>query len=120
MSSADDFFKGLVFGVALGATAGILLAPKSGAETREDLKKLAEDLGDKATDLYKDARKEVNKKIAELKKAGQKIDYEEYKRLVGKVVDEVKKDGKVTAQVAKQIGEQLGEDWAYIRDTMVD
>ena len=35
MSSSDDFFKGLILGAVVGATAGILLAPKSGAETEK-------------------------------------------------------------------------------------
>ena len=33
-----SFWKGTLIGVALGAAAGLLLAPKSGKETREDLK----------------------------------------------------------------------------------
>ena len=33
----DGFFKGFVIGGIIGAVAGILLAPKSGRETREDL-----------------------------------------------------------------------------------
>ena len=37
-SSTDDFFKGLLFGAVIGAAAGVLLAPKSGAETRADIK----------------------------------------------------------------------------------
>lgn len=40
MSSSEDFFKGLLFGTAVGLTAGILLAPKAGSETRRILKDL--------------------------------------------------------------------------------
>ena len=49
-NSAESFIKGFVLGIVGGGIAGILLAPKSGAETREDIKKLAIDLKEKATD----------------------------------------------------------------------
>ena len=53
-SDIDSFLKGLVLGVVGGAVAGILLAPKSGVETREDIKRLTLELKDKAVDLYED------------------------------------------------------------------
>ena len=61
-SSGDDFFKGLLFGAVIGATAGILLAPQSGVKTREDIKKLALDMGDKAQDLYPMLENRLKKK----------------------------------------------------------
>lgn len=117
MNSSGDFFKGLLFGTVVGVTAGILLAPKSGEETREDIKKLALDTADKAEKTYSKARKEVMQKIEELKEAGKKIDVEEYKRLVTKVIDEIKTDGEVTSDVAKEIGEKLNKDWNRIKET---
>src|SRR6185312_10792916 len=36
---ARSFWKGTLVGAVLGAVAGILLAPKSGKETREDIKR---------------------------------------------------------------------------------
>lgn len=119
MSSSDDFFKGLVFGAVIGATAGILLAPKSGAETRDDIKKFSSDVQDKAYDLYISSRKEVEKRMKDLKAAGKRIDVDAYKRLVSKVVDELKQDSDVAANTAKKIGEQLNSDWEEIKSAVV-
>jgi gas vesicle protein len=43
-----DWVKGMVFGGLMGVVLGILYAPKSGTETREDLRKSAEELYEKA------------------------------------------------------------------------
>lgn len=39
----SGFFSGLLLGVLLGAAAGVLLAPRSGKETIDNLKKLRDD-----------------------------------------------------------------------------
>lgn len=117
--SEGDFFKGLIFGAAIGATAGILLAPKSGEETRKDIQKLAKEVGDKATDMYTEARESLDKKVNELKKAGKKLDLDTYKDLVRKVVAEIKSDGKTTTSVANKIGLQLNEDWNDIKEAIM-
>ncbi len=65
--SKGKFALGALFGAAVGVVAGILTAPKSGKETREDIKRKANDAADKASKaveeakvkggkLYKDAR----------------------------------------------------------------
>ena len=119
MSSSDDFFKGLLFGAVVGVTAGILLAPKSGLETREDIKKFSTDVQDKAQELYYSAKKDLEKKMKELKAAGKRIDVDAYKKLVGKVVDELKNDSDVASSTAKKIGEQLNDDWNEIKSAVV-
>ena len=119
MSSSDDFFKGLLFGAVIGATAGILLAPKSGSETREEIKKFSTDLQDKAQELYYSSRKEVEKRLKDLKAAGKRIDIDAYKKLVGKVVDELQNDSDVASSTAKKIGEQLNSDWNEIKSAIV-
>ena len=110
-----SFFKGLLFGAIAGATAGVLLAPKAGEETRKDLKKLAEDYQSKATDLYEISRKMLQKKLNNLKSAGTKLDESKYMQLVNEVVDEVKKDSTVTSEAAKKIGSQLKTDWEMVK-----
>ena len=58
MSNNDDeksvllsVLAGIGIGVLVGAVAGLLLAPKSGQETRDDLGKTIGDLSDKVTEL---------------------------------------------------------------------
>jgi len=48
----DDFIKGLLVGGLVGAMIGILYAPKSGKETREEIGKKAEELMAKAKEEY--------------------------------------------------------------------
>lgn len=119
MSSSDDFFKGLLFGTVVGVTAGILLAPKSGVETREDIKKFAQESADSAEAYYKKAKRQLNKKVRDLKEAGNSIDIEGYKKLVSKVVEEIKTDGEVTSDIAKKIGMKLNDDWNEIKSSIV-
>lgn len=113
-NNAESFMKGLLFGTVAGVVAGILLAPKSGEETREDIKKLAVDLKERAEDAYMSAKKEVEKKVANVKKAGGKLDETKYQELVAEVVDEFKNDAKVTKSAAQKLAEQLKSDWRMI------
>jgi gas vesicle protein len=110
-----SFLKGLFIGAIAGAAAGILLAPKSGKETQEDIKKLAKEYKEKAVDMYTATKKMMEKKLTNVKKLGAKLDESKYMDLVNEVVDEVKKDGAVTAEVAKKLGTQLKNDWDMVK-----
>ena len=112
------FVTGLVLGVVAGGVAGILLAPQSGADTREDIKKFAVDLGEKATKQYNNIKAEVQKRLLELQEAGKKIDFNTYKALVNEVIEEFKKDGEVAAEVAGKLGEQLSDDWNMVKKSV--
>ena len=48
----NDFLKGVLIGGLIGAAVGILFAPKSGKETREDIARKTEDIIKKAKDEY--------------------------------------------------------------------
>ena len=50
---------GIGIGVLVGAVAGLLLAPKSGQETREDLTRSLGELSDKVTELGKNVGTKV-------------------------------------------------------------
>ena len=50
-NGAGKFFGGLVVGSAIGTALGLLLAPRSGKETRQALKRSAQDLPQIAEDL---------------------------------------------------------------------
>lgn len=49
--SAGSFIGGLLLGAAVGAISGLLIAPKSGRETRQFLRKSADALPELAEDL---------------------------------------------------------------------
>ena len=68
---------GIGIGVLVGSVAGLLLAPKSGQETRDDLTKSMSDLTDKVTELGRTVgqqittavdrtRAQVNQKLGEI------------------------------------------------------
>ena len=50
-----DLLKGLLIGGLIGIVAGILYAPKSGKETRENIGRIADDLLYRAKDEYEEA-----------------------------------------------------------------
>ncbi len=50
-NGAGKFFGGLIVGTAIGAAVGILFAPRSGRETRQALRRSAQDLPQLAEDL---------------------------------------------------------------------
>ena len=53
--SNGDLLKGLIVGGLIGAALGILYAPKSGRETREDIARKTEELLSKAKEEYEKA-----------------------------------------------------------------
>jgi len=134
-------FLATLFGIAAGAIGGLLLAPKSGKETREDLKKLVMKLtkevegtvkstkekveevfgeaSDQAMEKYKEIKSMVMNKVAEVKTAGKEIDKEKYVAIVEKVVDEYKSDLNTTKNGAIKLISQLKKDWEKIKKALV-
>jgi gas vesicle protein len=51
----SDLLKGLFIGGLIGVALGILFAPKSGKETREDIARKADELSGKAKEEYQKA-----------------------------------------------------------------
>lgn len=51
----SDFLTGLIVGGLIGAALGILFAPKSGKESREDIARKADELMAKAQEGYEKA-----------------------------------------------------------------
>jgi gas vesicle protein len=75
MKSETSFITGLLAGAAIGGVIALLYAPKTGKETRDELKhKLAdiqkefEDLKGKAAQKSDRVRKNLAQKLAELQK----------------------------------------------------
>jgi gas vesicle protein len=57
--TATIFTLGLFCGAAMGAMAGLLLAPKPGADMRKDLAKSAQELSKRAAQVYTGAAARV-------------------------------------------------------------
>jgi len=58
---------GAAAGIAAGAVGGVLLAPKSGKETREDIAKTAKDLGENVKTKTVEIKGTVENKVAHTK-----------------------------------------------------
>jgi gas vesicle protein len=58
--AADDLIKGLLIGGLVGAGLGILYAPKSGKQTREQIRNSAQEVLEKAKAQYEEAYKKVD------------------------------------------------------------
>ncbi|MCA9376577.1 YtxH domain-containing protein [Candidatus Nomurabacteria bacterium] len=118
MSKGTSFVKGAVAGAIAGTVAGVLFAPKSGKETRNDIKKKAQELKTQAEDVYKKAKMSLDKKVAEVKKLGTKIDKVKYEELVDGVLAELKNNKEITSEASKKLGVQLKADWNKIKDAL--
>lgn len=59
-SSGSNFLMGLVCGAAVGAAVGLLLAPKSGAELRQQISTSTDKLRRRAVEGYESAAESVS------------------------------------------------------------
>lgn len=73
MSKGSKFAVGAILGAATGIVAGVLTAPKSGKETRDDIKRKAVELKDQAFDTADDVRANAEAKARELEAAARDI-----------------------------------------------
>ncbi len=99
-----NFIKGAAIGVGVGAIAGaiagILLAPKSGKETRADIAKYLHEMKDKiATELVK---------IKD-------ISQDKYDEVVENVVTTYEKGKKISAAESKVVKQQLKEGYKEVK-----
>ena len=69
--NGHDFLYGLVAGAAIGAAIGLLLAPKTGAELRQQLGASAERLRQQADETYHRAADAVDDLVGQGRKAVQ-------------------------------------------------
>ena len=118
MKKAISFVKGAFVGALAGATAGVLFAPKSGKETREDIKKKAVEVKDKFETVYADATDALAKKVENLKSLGEVVDETKYRELVAEVLSDFKESKKLDAKVARKLGAQMRKDWKNVKKTL--
>ena len=71
--SVQKFLAGFAVSAAIGAVAGILLAPKSGAETREMLGDMASDMAKKTDETVKDIQRKADNLITDAQEKSEEI-----------------------------------------------
>lgn len=107
MAKGKKFGLGVAIGAVAGVVAGLLTAPKSGKETRQDIKNKAGEVKGVAERKLKDAHKELGKLSAQAKKkAGE---------LKGKAKDEMNELSKKADQLKGKVKQAItsiksGED----------
>jgi gas vesicle protein len=60
MTRNIKFFTGIIAAAVIGAVAGLLLAPKSGKETRKLLRKRTSKLGEKANSSFSNIKEQAS------------------------------------------------------------
>lgn len=71
--SAGKFLAGFIVGGAIGAVAGILLAPKSGEETRQLIADGTKDALKRADETVKEIQSKADDVVSDMQKKGDEI-----------------------------------------------
>lgn len=71
--SATKFLAGFIVGGAIGALAGVLLAPKSGEETRQLIADGAKEMVDRANETVKEIQSKADDVVSDMQKKGDEI-----------------------------------------------
>ncbi len=99
-SNAKGILGAAILGLAAGALAGVLFAPKSGKETRSDLMKLAEKMRD-----------DIQHKISQLGKVTRAA----YDEVVNTVVSQYEETKEITKEQAQKLKEDFGQSYDRIK-----
>jgi len=129
-----------VIGAVAGAISGLLLAPKSGKETRADIVNLAKKIQTdiktgtvetkakvkevfgnataEAVAKFEKIKKAVVDKIAAAKTAGKEVNKESYAMIVDDVIADFKEDLAQTKDGVKKMAQMLKKDWDKIKKSL--
>jgi len=99
--STKRLFKTLMLGLAVGGVLGVLLAPKSGKQVRQDLKK-----------AYRATSKDIARRINEI----EDISQSKYEQIVEAVINEYKKLDPMTQEQIESLKLTLQNKWSEIVD----
>ena len=99
--STKRLFKTLMLGLAVGGVLGVLLAPKSGKQVRQDLKK-----------AYRATSKDIARRINEI----EDISQSKYEQVVEAVINEYKKLDPMTQEQIESLKSTLQNKWSEIVD----
>lgn len=71
--SIGKFFTGFIVGGAVGALAGILLAPQSGEETREMLSDASKEVAEKTDKTVKEIQEKADNVVSDMQQKSDEI-----------------------------------------------
>lgn len=71
--SATKFLAGFIVGGAIGVIAGVLLAPKSGEETRAMIADTTKDVFERANETVKEIQHKADDVVSDMQKKGDEI-----------------------------------------------
>ncbi len=92
-------------GAAIGAGLGILFAPKSGKETRADLKKKLEEVLEEAKTIKaEDIKEKITKKVEELQKELKDLDKEKVLKIAKQKANKIQKKAEELYKLAVEKG----------------
>ena len=110
-----------ILGTIIGVGIGVLIAPKKGSETREDLKKKIDEFMTKVKSLDKEeVRKQIEEKITKLKKDIKELDKEKVLSIAKEKGNKIKEESKKLVDLAKEKGTPVLEKAANdVRDVAI-
>ena len=112
MEKKSGFGKFLA-GAAIGVGLGVLFAPKSGKETRKDLKEMFDELVRKAKDIDIDeVRENIENKVEEIKAELADLDKEKVLKIAKKKAQEIGQKANDLVEYAKEKGTPVLESLA--------
>ena len=112
----------LVLGIAIGASLGILFAPKKGSQTRRELKEKMLDLVSRAKELsISDVSKMIEERIAEIRRDLNDLDKEKVLKIAKKKSEDIKRKCQELVDLAIEKGTPVLKDAAIdVRDKTID
>jgi gas vesicle protein len=99
------FFAGVLIGGLVGAAMALLMAPQSGAETRQQIGRASHDLRDRAQDMLEDARERAEATIADARRRAERI-IEEARERAEHIVKEARSMAEQAMRDAKAAAER--------------
>ena len=101
-------------GALAGATLGVLFAPKSGSETRKDVKNKAKKISKKAKKLeVEDVQEMVKQKLRDFEKEIKKLEKEKDRKSIEKKAKEISKKVEQLLDDIKEEGNEMLENTIY-------